>query len=52
MVKTQLKKVAPVKQNPPTKGIELQDHQLLEKLLTEAVYKTKKELVIKQPKHL
>lgn len=52
MVKTQLKKVVPTNQNRPPKGVELQDHQLLEKLLTEAVYKSKKELLVKQPKIL
>lgn len=52
MVKTQLKKVVPSSSIRPSKGVELQDHQLLEKLLTEAIYKSKKELVVKQPKIL
>lgn len=51
MVKTQLKKLVP-KNNDAPKGVELKDHQLLEKLVTEAVYKSKKELIIKQPKNL
>ncbi len=51
MVKTQLKKLVSKNINA-SRSEELKDHQLLEKILTEAVYKSKKELVIKQPKNL